>query len=537
MIKELHFKRLDTLDPNSNILKVNFDVGVNIIIGPKGGGKSTLFDLVASLKSGFISKNVTDALAAFNLEFVKAITFSNEEIMLNSILKKNAKEKEREFSERNDVIFQDDPIKKNINTLKEIDSQKYNFIRDLLNESESIKKFLDELSGLHLNIQKICKLNQDASINWSNAFKMIKIKDKLGVITKLNYSNSEFNIILQKEIGTLQEILENAKQQKMHLTRYLSYNFNTIQCDQKFNEELSTTIKYMLEKNEDLIQILSKKIKFHKTCLLASKIFKNSYNNLIDKIKKKDFNNEGLKIYETQAKDYFKKTARQIFETKNLFQKLLLSEVSLNIEPVLKNHEFLSYKFDENALLSDDKIDDILVSFLYVPPKSKNSITKWILENLNKDKGFNQNTILNKIANVLKDDVKVLANGVDYETMSLGQKSIYGIKYKFMKSDNCDLFLDQPEDNLDNHTIATNILDLIKERDNQNKQIFIVTHNANIGILTNPKRVIVADLNNPNEQYSCGTIKHDENRHSDSAHYLEGGVEFIQKRLDRIKGE
>ena len=33
----------------------------------------------------------------------------------------------------------------------------------------------------------------------------------------------------------------------------------------------------------------------------------------------------------------------------------------------------------------------------------------------------------------------------EYEVLSLGQKSIYDLKYKFNKSINEDLYLDQPE--------------------------------------------------------------------------------------------
>ena len=36
-----------------------------MIIGPKGGGKSTLFDLIAGLKHNYISDNVVEALKRF----------------------------------------------------------------------------------------------------------------------------------------------------------------------------------------------------------------------------------------------------------------------------------------------------------------------------------------------------------------------------------------------------------------------------------------------------------------------------------------
>ncbi|MGL4951992.1 MAG: hypothetical protein ACRC4L_03350 [Mycoplasma sp.] len=536
MIKELYFKKTNSLNPNIEPLKITFGQGVNVIIGPKGGGKSTLFDLVASLQKGFMPKTVKDALKSFDLEFIKATTFSNEEILANNIAIKSKKDKEQDFLQRNDVIYQDDPIKKNINNLKEIDEQKHSYLKELLNGSNEIKQFLTELSTLHINIQKICKLNQDSSINWTNTFKFTKSTDKIALITRLNYDNSEFIIKAKQEIEKLEEILNNARQQIVNNTRYLDYSFKNFLNDDLFNTKTNSLFKQIIEHYNEVINEITKRIILIKKCIIISNAFNNSYKKIINKVKQEDFVNNGLKIYETQAIDYFKKSAREIFATRKIFQKLLVSEVQLKIKSDPINHEFLAYHLPCDTLISDDKIDEILISFLYVPSKSKNSITKWILENMNRNKQFNQEIVINKIASVLKDQVKVLANGMNYETMSLGQKSIYGIQYKFRQSHNQNLFLDQPEDNLDNYTIASNILDLIEERKKQQCQIFIVTHNANIGILSDPDNVIVADLNNDNEQYSIGTIIQDKTKESDGAHYLEGGLSYIENRLRKIKG-
>ncbi len=124
------------------------------------------------------------------------------------------------------------------------------------------------------------------------------------------------------------------------------------------------------------------------------------------------------------------------------------------------------------------------------------------------------------------------ADGDDYESLSLGQRSIFGIKYKYNRSLNEDLFLDQPEDNLDNHTIATDIIDMIKNKPSD-CQIFIVTHNANIGILTNCKNVIVANLASEENKYQCGELV----MHNDelaASYFLEGGNKQLSDRYDII---
>ena len=122
MIKQIIFKKTNSLIPEE--LLINFDEKINIIIGPKGGGKSTLFDLLASIKVGYIPKNVIDALKDFGLEFGKAVKFNNEVINFNQLSKKTKKEMLLDFGNRDDVIFQDDPMKKNKNNLTGHEKQK-----------------------------------------------------------------------------------------------------------------------------------------------------------------------------------------------------------------------------------------------------------------------------------------------------------------------------------------------------------------------------------------------------------------------------
>ena len=46
MIKQVIFKKTNSF--NAKPIVLNFDKNINVIIGPKGGGKSTLFDLIIS---------------------------------------------------------------------------------------------------------------------------------------------------------------------------------------------------------------------------------------------------------------------------------------------------------------------------------------------------------------------------------------------------------------------------------------------------------------------------------------------------------
>ena len=53
-----------------------------------------------------------------------------------------------------------------------------------------------------------------------------------------------------------------------------------------------------------------------------------------------------------------------------------------------------------------------------------------------------------------------------------------------------DRVLDQPEDNLDNETIKSLLLPAIEDA-RRRRQVIIVTHNANIGVLGDPDQVLI----------------------------------------------
>lgn len=533
MIKQIIFKKTNSLIPEE--LLINFDEKINIIIGPKGGGKSTLFDLLASIKVGYIPKNVIDALKDFGLEFGKAVKFNNEVINFNQLSKKTKKEMLLDFGNRDDVIFQDDPIKKNINNLTEIEKQKTEYIQTLINKSPIISELIEKIRVFYNDMETISIMNNKSEINWSNAFQIkTKNDNKTRLIINLSYKDTEINSKLRNELRDIKEVIENSENQIIELNKMQNKSFINIYNDDKFNNDYLKNINNLIKEHKDFLILLQKRMVFINKIKLMIISFDIAYKNVIENIKKVDFAGEGLKAYEKQAQDYFKNFAQVICKQKSSFEELINQEIVLDFKDEIINTSLLSYKIDSIVKLNLEQIISILKVVLHTPT-SVSDISKWLLELIKKGlKDFNVEKISNNIAKMLKEYVKVFAEGKDYDTMSLGQKSIYGIKYKFNSSIDKILFLDQPEDNLDNYTIATSILNLLAKKE---KQVFIVTHNANIGILSNPQKIIVADLNNKQQQYYEANLKDINNNELSSTHYLEGGIEFLERRYKKIKGE
>jgi energy-coupling factor transporter ATP-binding protein EcfA2 len=103
MIREIHLTDVSSLKKKTQVIK--FTKGVNIIIGPKGGGKSTLFNLLAGVENGIIPNSVITTLKDRQMVIDKIVYYSGEERLINSFKKIiKSKDVENIFDKNNNVI-------------------------------------------------------------------------------------------------------------------------------------------------------------------------------------------------------------------------------------------------------------------------------------------------------------------------------------------------------------------------------------------------------------------------------------------------
>lgn len=144
--------------------------------------------------------------------------------------------------------------------------------------------------------------------------------------------------------------------------------------------------------------------------------------------------------------------------------------------------------------------------------------------------------------------------GDSFHEMSEGKKSFVILKLILEFSDKkVPLLIDQPEDDLDNRAIFTELVAYLKTK-KLDRQIILVTHNANIVVNADSELVIVANQhgnNSPNTdekqfEYVQGSIEHsfpekdEESRvlHSQGirehiCEIMEGGIEAFKRREKR----
>lgn len=538
MIEAITFKKVNGLGSETKTLEFGKK---NVIIGPKGGGKSTLYDLLANLPKGVIISTVKDALEKHGLKLDSYVM--DGERYLASVLKEqkvNRKNKDDFYEGRTDVIYQDDPIKKSLTDDKDVFNAKMAFARKLANESVDVNNFVVKVKNLYDNIHKV-NAHANDHINWLNALDIKgDDKSKEQIIFELNYSDS----IIKTEIRPAIEFIK----EKIRVTEGLIWGYENELLQINSNESSiysETFIKQLAESITKIIGELKTINKIYQTELArivkigkVTSAFNYAYREVVAKLKRNKMSENIVASYMTQSKDYFKQMAYRLKTTRQAFESVVKDNIEISLNGKEETSSMLEIAINDSLTLDQSFKYDVLKKVLHNAKTTPSLVENWIKSSEGQSKEFKNESLVTEVAKKIEEKILVLANGQNYEDLSLGQRSIYGIKYKFGKSEGKPIFLDQPEDNLDNNTIAAELVDAINKR---NEQIFIVTHNANIGLLTKPERIIVSqfttdetyqDLN----QYQIGKIK-EENSESDAAHYLEGGLRYIEERLEIIKGE
>ena len=113
---------------------------------------------------------------------------------------------------------------------------------------------------------------------------------------------------------------------------------------------------------------------------------------------------------------------------------------------------------------------------------------------------------------------------------SSGQKASAMLLFILNQKDNDLVIIDQPEDDLDNQTIYSDVIKLIR-RLKPNTQFIFATHNANFPVLGDAEMVISCNYSNEQIQTTSGSIDHSEVQKC-VVNVMEGGEEAFQIRKE-----
>lgn len=123
-------------------------------------------------------------------------------------------------------------------------------------------------------------------------------------------------------------------------------------------------------------------------------------------------------------------------------------------------------------------------------------------------------------------DYTVTYKGDNLLTMSPGKKgTVLLILFLQISSAEYPILIDQPEDNLDNRTIYDLLCQMIKLK-KQERQIIIVSHNANLVVATDTENIIVANQQGQGSEIQPGSTRFE---------YVNGSLEHSFAKNNTIK--
>lgn len=321
---------------------------------------------------------------------------------------------------------------------------------------------------------------------------------------------------------------------RSELTEKLNH-FTSLIHSQTFKQALDAALKEQEKQNKEL-EPINKKIEGQKDIIRIQEQL-NVLNNklsvakgLIEKIEvsRKQFS-EYRKTMVKVLGDRYQKYVQLVEDINSSYSKVD-NDIRLVASVGLAREDFLFYELINKQRTTNSLFDDIfpkdsrLVNYNGVPfffeklSSYKDNVLKFIDGT---ECYANKDVTLKNIFTALADNQFKLTFDVKYKNdslfkMSPGKKgTVLLILYLQISTASYPILIDQPEDNLDNRTIYTQLCTMIKRKKSE-RQIIIVTHNANLVVGTDSENVIVA-----NQEGQSGTGVAQKHRFE----YVNGSIE------------
>lgn len=498
---------------NFNGEDINFSSRLNCIIGGRGSGKSLLLDSIANhLSKTDINQKRRDYIDQFP---ITVYNFSNRVIEKNNFSFDYFRQ-----SYVTDLFNSDDYYNKIKDQFKDELSQIDDIDVDAI-KSENKNAFLENIKDFPVSdgLENISDFINKYKILTDKTFRnslLVKDKGKRKVISYKKYSkfNEKVMKLIPDEINGDIEIIEAVQSlYNVILKRMHEYNKDVINSDiiknfmidqyQEYKRGVSTDSKNKII-IEDLIKktfvnrgyLHSKRVNIINAYIKAEKDFRNLYEEeiIVDGEKPNAFKIKKVLKIETPY-EYLSRILKD-----NLFAKDYKGvKADFDLEMAIENYCFtrdLSLK--NNKKLSE--LDEELLEF---------------------DLKYDDHP---QILYLTKHDYEDIVN------LSPGTQTNILLEYFVYKDTGRPLLIDQPEDNVDNQTIYTQLRKWFAELKNK-RQVIVVTHDANIVINADAENIIIASHTEKNKfEYSTGALEYKDNLDI-ASNILDGGKEAVKKRL------
>lgn len=455
--------------------------------------KSNAIELNKQIKEVGASKVIAEAIKKIELQITEGQKLSN--LSPDDINKYNELIKKKEKSDKELQL-----ILTKINVLQkfseELQTSKNELVginhqEDYLSQKGKLDKILDvftEIPEEISNIKLLISKHFDVIImNLQSEISKLKLVDfKLNTEKDIKQINIELTPFLkklesQKELKKISEQLEKEKKKKEKSVLFEKQYSSALEEYRNTKKRITNLLRERFSIYQDIvIKINETKSEIGEEITLKCSLF---------------YEKEKLSLYEQVNK--------AAIASNNIFNRLFSENlVNYDLIPDLF-HDIINVQDDNSLKLSNDEI---------IPLKQKTTIDE-IFKGLIKDN--------------FELDYKVTYQNDELLSMSPGKKgTVLLILFLQINSAEYPILIDQPEDNLDNRTIYDLLCKMVKEKKIE-RQIIIVSHNANLVVATDSENIIVA-----NQEGQDPEKKKSEYRFE----YVNGALEFSSLKNEKIKG-
>lgn len=423
---------------------------------------------------------------------------------------------------------------------------------------EDEKKELGDKSGIEKEIQKLQEqkdtLSKDLSISDEDILKYekalaevseksrrsLKITDEIlslgsisTLVTPISIDSDDFSPHTLTKIQEIQNniVAETAKTWEEKRKEII----DELLEEQKKTESEKAACDAIIKELQPKIQD-NKAISEFATKILAEKEKLNEVNILDERIKAKKEDEKKAIIEIAQIPFQLKEMHLKYAEVVNTEDDFKGNEIEFKVEVPFKRDEFVK-KLETDFVIRSVKFKEtinleIFNEDAYNVDKLSEIIEKLLSGTLEPKNGHNVESILRDI----NDDwynikYKVVMDNDNIEVMSPGKKALVLLKLLIdLAESKCPILIDQPEDDLDNRSVFDELIPFIRCKKKE-RQIIVVTHNANVVLGADAEEIIIANQAGSKSEnkekrfeYRSGSIENDLPVYASDGTTIENGI-------------
>ncbi len=409
---------------------------------------------------------------------------------------------ETEFKEYNELAQAKSTLEAELRTLstKEITLQKV--LNELVSSKQNLLGKIDAEVALKGSLDRILDELGDISEDIAS-IKLLLVQDYDKVIQNLKENISKLDLA-NKKAAIEKQLLQNSEKLKPLLEKLAGQK--EIQKLSKQLEEEKQKFQTALALEQQFKNLIEEYNSIRKQTANLLNIRFTTYKLVVDKVNSTKNNigsdiqlNSGL-IYKQENFSLFGQVNKAALRSDHYFNGFFAGG-NLDYAKIIELYEKpLKVQEDKLFSTSDDSI----------PLKVRISLED-VLRGITKD--------------AFEIDYTVTYKGDNLLHMSPGKKgTVLLILFLQISSAEFPILIDQPEDNLDNRTIYELLCKMIKEKKKE-RQILIVSHNANLVVATDTENIIVANQKGQSEGSSGGTYRFE---------YVNGSLEHARAKDEKV---